>query len=139
MTGGDERGGVVGDDGGGVRGKAIEDVVRLGATPAERKDVADVERAERALGFGHTLEDERVEPVVGVRIRAGEPFVIKQRKIQFVGELRGVEEGVVRVHAAVHPRPVEDVTRAEAHGRGNQDSDTVLQVHKTHVQRQQLE
>ena len=81
MAAGDESGVVVGDDGAGVVGEPVEGVVGIGLAAAQIEDVADAALWQAAGCFGHAFEDEGVEPVVGVRVGAGEAFVEEHRQV----------------------------------------------------------
>ena len=64
----------------------------------------------RGLGvIGHAFEDEGVQPVIGVGIGAGQPFVEEDGQLELIRQLDRVGECMVALDPPVHLRPVEDV------------------------------
>ena len=106
---GDEGGVVVGDDGSGVFGEAVEGIVWIGLPGAEVEGVADAALFEAGGGLGNSFENEGMQSAVGLAVAAGQGFVKQNREVELVGEIDGVGQAVIAVDPAIHLAPVQDV------------------------------
>ena len=116
MPGGDECGIVVRNHGRGAGRQPVKRMVRIGCQAAQVKSISDAQRFEAAGGFRNAFQDEAMEAVARIWIRAGQPFVVEHRQTQFVGESYGEIERLVDFRPPVHLAPVEYIVAAGADG-----------------------
>jgi hypothetical protein len=115
---GDEGGVVVGDDCGSVFGEIVEHAVGCAGGASQIKDITDACLSQPPRGLRNTFENERVETVIGVRVGAGEAFVVKDGEVVAIGKLGGIEQSVVGIYAPIHLGPIENVFAFRALRRG---------------------
>ena len=56
-----------------------------------------------------------MKPIIGVRMRTGEPLVKQYRQIQAIRQLRGKRQSMVVIDPAIGLRPIKYVAGARTH------------------------
>ena len=75
-----------------VRRQAVQHVVRIAAVGGADRRLTDARAASAARGLRNAFQDEGVQAVVRVRIRASQSFVEQQRQSELVGLFGGVSQ-----------------------------------------------
>jgi hypothetical protein len=73
--------------------------------------VQDPAPPEPLLEFGCPLQDEPMDPVVRLRVRASESMIDDQRERKAIGRLDGCRQGPVLLRPVVHLDPIQDELR----------------------------
>ena len=102
---------VVTDHAPGLLSQTVQDVFGLRVAPPQEEAVADSQPLQPPRLFRYALQDELVQAVARMLVRAAQGFVTQNWQAQFVGPLDGMQQGVVGIHAPVQPGPVENVFR----------------------------
>ncbi len=106
-----------------VFGQAIQNVVRIRALLAMVENVADSEPLQFPARVAYAVQNELVETITGVGIIEGQSFIEEHGKAGLVRQFHGVRQSMIPSRAAIYLRPVKNVLRAIAEGRGIQQLD----------------